>query len=280
MNFEENQGKLKKFHYSSQNNQPYADDAVLTYSEENENDLMFKMKQDLISILSFFHDLDLFISFSKTKFIIFKNEDIKFDKFYIDDKEIQRVQFIKFLGLWIDENLSWKKHIIELKSKISTSISKSVHLTNRVKLMDFYYSEVQSKLMYCLPIWCNSCQADLQQLRQLQNDALKSIMLKNSQVSKHSFYNEKLLSFDHLCVYETLLTLFKIKFGWLQIGLTKIDDEFKVPSFMYKGTRELNKINKFQKLSKEKEFQKKIEKIYFIKRFIKCYVYKNNITFT
>ena len=40
----------------------------------------------------------------------------------INDKELERVGSIKFLGVLLDEHLSWKEHIRYTENKIAKSI--------------------------------------------------------------------------------------------------------------------------------------------------------------
>ena len=47
------------------------------------------------------------------------NIALKLPALFINDKEIERVTSIKFLGVLIDENLTWKEHITVIEIKIS-----------------------------------------------------------------------------------------------------------------------------------------------------------------
>ncbi len=69
---------------------------------------------------------------------------------------IDRVPEFNFLGLIIQENLSWKNHC----DKISNSISKSIGILNRLKhilpqdiKLTLYNSMVISHLNYCILAW-------------------------------------------------------------------------------------------------------------------------------
>ena len=67
----------------------------------------------------------LSVNISKTNYIIFKPRQKKqiFDlNLKINNKEINRVNEVCFLGVILDENLSWKAHISHIAHKISKSI--------------------------------------------------------------------------------------------------------------------------------------------------------------
>ena len=40
----------------------------------------------------------------------------------MNDKKLERVQSVKFLGVLLDEHLSWKEHIRYTKNKMAKSI--------------------------------------------------------------------------------------------------------------------------------------------------------------
>ena len=74
----------------------------------------------------------------------------------IDGHSIAEVQDTKFLGVYIDNKLNWKKDISYLASKISKGtgmIIKATHYLNKNGLIALYYSFVYPYLIYCNFIW-------------------------------------------------------------------------------------------------------------------------------
>ena len=75
----------------------------------------------------------LSLNVKKNKFMIFHyhNKDIsqKIPHLIINEIEIERVTNFNFLGLSINENISWKPHI----NKIASKISKYTGVMNRLK---------------------------------------------------------------------------------------------------------------------------------------------------
>ena len=47
---------------------------------------------------------------------------LKLPPLYINNKIIKRSEHIRFLGIILDENLTWKKHINTIESKIAKNI--------------------------------------------------------------------------------------------------------------------------------------------------------------
>ena len=67
----------------------------------------------------------LSLNVKKTNYILFGRKGKNVQENFclsINGIAIDRVEFTKFLGVYIDENLNWKNHASEKSSKISKSI--------------------------------------------------------------------------------------------------------------------------------------------------------------
>jgi hypothetical protein len=98
----------------------------------------------------------------------------------INNIPIQRVHHIRFLGVIIDDKLTFSQHI----SHISNKISKSIGILNKVKrvlnqesLLMLYNSLIHSYLHYCHLIWGQASRTSLNSLVLLQKKALRIISL-------------------------------------------------------------------------------------------------------
>ena len=64
---------------------------------------------------------------------------------------LERKQSSKYLGVWIDDKLSWNVHISHVYTKIYQGlgiINKLRHLLNSKEIKSIYYSYIQSHLTY------------------------------------------------------------------------------------------------------------------------------------
>ena len=96
----------------------------------------------------------------------------------VNNTEIKRVKSTKFLGIIIDEGLTWKEHI----NHISLKISKSIGVLNNLKLIlplkilvDLYNAMILPHLSYCNIVWGNCATYLLQKLFLLQKRAIRAI---------------------------------------------------------------------------------------------------------
>ena len=71
----------------------------------------------------------------------------------------ERLSFTKFLGVIIDDKLSFIRHITYIKSNISKGLGillKARKYLNRKCLLNLYYAFIYLYLTYCVEVWGNT----------------------------------------------------------------------------------------------------------------------------
>ena len=115
----------------------FIDDTNLFRSDENISELFQQMNKELKSVSTWFKANKLSINIDKTKWPILyptstkRFMPTKFPELFIDGITLERETVTKFLGVIIDENVTWKAHI----NTISTKISKSIGILYRARLI-------------------------------------------------------------------------------------------------------------------------------------------------
>ena len=90
----------------------FADDTNIFIQGKDISQIQNDMNEEMIKISAWLKINKLSLNIDKTHFMLFKGKKIrKGIKIKIDDKVINQVSETKFLGICIDENLSWKSHI-------------------------------------------------------------------------------------------------------------------------------------------------------------------------
>ena len=91
---------------------------------------------------------------------------------------LERVKFTKFLGVLIDECLTWKNHI----DCISKTVSRNIGVINKLKysvptriLHSLYCTLISPYLSYAILIWGNTCKSYLDKLVKLQKWAIRTV---------------------------------------------------------------------------------------------------------
>ena len=106
----------------------FADDTNLFYAERDIKKLFQTVNNELQKISQWFISNKLSINVTKTKYSFFHkpskrdNIPLALPQLYIDNNQIQRSESIKFLGVFLDENLTWKEHIKYIENKIAKNI--------------------------------------------------------------------------------------------------------------------------------------------------------------
>ena len=124
----------------------YADDTNAFYSDKNLKSLTNIMQEEMNKVTNWLNVNKLSINTTKTKYIIFKSSNKKCDteiNIQPNHNTIQQVTHVKFLGVIIDQNLTWKNHInsaLKYIIKATALIAKLRHFTNRNTLKLIYYA--------------------------------------------------------------------------------------------------------------------------------------------
>ena len=101
----------------------------------------------------------------------------------INNQLIKKVKNTKALGVELDENLSWEKHINHISSKISSGIGAIRKMREYVEqdiLIKVYNALIQPYFDYCCEVWDTLNKGLSERLQKFQNRAARLIMnLKN-----------------------------------------------------------------------------------------------------
>ena len=90
----------------------------------------------------------------------------------IDGKSIRKVKEAKSLGLFIDEHLSWTKHIEEISKKISSAIGALKRIRPFISestALQIYQELILPHFDYCRPVWDELSVTLSDKLQKLQN---------------------------------------------------------------------------------------------------------------
>ena len=103
----------------------YADDTTLSTTLNSSAQCPETINIALTNISNWLKLNKLSLNAKKTKMMIFHNKNKKYVTPYlnIDNVPIQQVDTFNFLGLTLDDNLTWKKHISKISSKIARAES-------------------------------------------------------------------------------------------------------------------------------------------------------------
>ena len=138
----------------------FAYDTNLFISDGNTDRLIATVNSDLVCLANWFAVNRLSLNVNKTHFILFSNARKCYDKSRIVVKFngtlLTQVQCAKFLDVYIDEHLSWDKHIQQVTAKVSRNVGVLHKLRYNIPqfcLMLLYNSLILAYLQYCCIVW-------------------------------------------------------------------------------------------------------------------------------
>ena len=155
--------------------------------------------------------------------------------------EIKRENSIKFLGVIIDENLTWKNHIEVVENKISKNIGvlyRASHLLDFKNLLKIYFSFIHVYISYANIAWASTFKTKLQGILKKQKHAARITFHANRLDHSRPLLKEmKALNVYQINLIQTLKFIHKTKYGInLRIFLPKfrkVDNQY--PTTFYQN---------------------------------------------
>ena len=163
----------------------FADDTNLFASAFDLKDLETLINSELEKVKEWCDVNKLSINFSKTYYMIIKssrkisgNMEVKLQSVDGSCHLLRKKDHIKYLGVLIDESLSWKYHISYICSRVSRNIgiiSKLRHYLSIYQLKQIYYNLIYPYLSYPVIAWGSAYKTHLQKLQSKQGYLSRAI---------------------------------------------------------------------------------------------------------
>ena len=179
----------------------FADDTSLLYSPKNPRKVKKHINVDLKKLLKWLKANKIFLNVKKTETILFKttNRKLNYDlKIKLDGKRLSLSSSTKYLGVIINENLSWSKHVELLASKLrrtNGTLSNLRHFVTKDMIRSIYFALFHSHLVYSLEVWGQNLPKN-SRIEKLQKSAVRIITFSDQNShSKPIFYQTKHTNF-------------------------------------------------------------------------------------
>ena len=174
----------------------FVDDTNLLYAEKDLSELEVVANEELLKLCEWLNSNKLSLNVSKSNFVIFHPYQRKLYrevnlKILDNNSEqlvsLERKTYVKYLGVLIDGNLSWKHHINYIFTKISKGIgiiARLRHLVPRTTILNTYRSLIEPYISYGLVAWGQPANAHLNKVVILQKRVLR--LMYFSDYTRHS----------------------------------------------------------------------------------------------
>ena len=164
----------------------FADDTNLFITASNVKVLMTKAKESMKQLSEWFRCNKLTLNTDKTQYSIFtrKRAKIAEECDYIEHEgfKIKRVEHAMYLGLALDDKLSWHHHIAMLTSKLvkyASAFKVIGRLVPNQSRKQLYYAYIYSHIQYGIEVFGQTSIKNLKTVQTMQNRILKILFHKD-----------------------------------------------------------------------------------------------------
>ena len=137
----------------------FADDTNIFAKGKDPSELFNKVNTGMESLCKWFSHNKLTLNFKKTEYVYFGGGGKRVvppGGLKIGGEQIRRVEGARFLGVWIDEGITWNGHIDRVRSRVGQLlgiIGRTSGTIGRESLLKLYNALVLPHLQYCLMAW-------------------------------------------------------------------------------------------------------------------------------
>ena len=195
----------------------FADDTSIFYTHNDISFITTTLNNELQKVSQWLKSNKLVINMSKTNFMVFSNisHNIEDIKIHMNEFQILHTNHTKFLGVHIDESMSWKYHIGEVCAKISQVVGILYRLRNILPpkiLLTIYNTLFLPHISYCTMIWASCPKCYLDRAIKLQKRAVR-LITKSSHYSHSAplFHKLNLLNLHDIMLLQIGIFMYKCK---------------------------------------------------------------------
>lgn len=194
----------------------YADDLCFEHSSNDVDELKEIVTRDLCKFESYMNFNRLSVNVNKTQYMIIGRTNQIVEVRYAG-KMLEKVDKYKYLGLIMNDTLTWKDHVKKISRNLSAlaGVFKKVCniIPNHLK-KSLYNSMFVSNILYCLPIYGCTTNENIIFLQRIQNRALKNLY------NKDRFYSPRNLLLE--LQYPSVMNYFRL-YSMIHVHAIKIN---------------------------------------------------------
>jgi len=172
----------------------FADDTNLFFSDKCISKLQDEANIALIRLHEWFVANKLTLNIDKTCYSIFTNKkSISNVKVLLNNNEIARVVVTKYLGMYLDEKLSWSHHVEYICNKLvrlKGAFNYLADMLTEENIKQLYYAYVFPHVKYGIEIYGTCSDLLMKKLQTEQNKLLKILCRKNRRYPTNQLHSE------------------------------------------------------------------------------------------
>ena len=162
----------------------YADDANIIVTGTSLHEILTEVNCLVSKLVNWVNANGLALNLKKTSYMLFSKRRIESTSIQlrIDSTPIERKTEARFLGVIVDEKLTWTSHIKAVKTKMSQYIGimyKIKYLIPTKARLQIFQSFVQSHLNFCSLVWGFAAKSNIESLFTKQKQGIRAVMPGN-----------------------------------------------------------------------------------------------------
>ena len=199
----------------------FADDGTLTTSGKTITELNDSLQKEIDNVVDWSKSNKMILHPEKTTCMVIaprqkhQISSLKLD-LYVNNNKIQQVDSHKVLGVIIDDELRWDKHIIHVCNKVSRNLYLLFKLTPYIdpdNMKKFFLAHCLSHFNFCSNVWSKAAQCYIKKANSLHRRAANLLLPSDTISTDEKLQKLELLPLNKQFMYNTLITTYKAHTG-------------------------------------------------------------------
>ena len=159
----------------------FADDVSFYTTGKTVNEVQSKLQKQVNSVGEWYNSNKLSLNADKSNVVLVhtkRNREIDKLDITLNEKNLEQVSTVKYLGIKLNENLSWKNQIEFVCKKVSPQLAALRRLSGQVPcniLSQIYLTVIQPSIDYGSIVWGNYPDIYKNRIQGLQNNAARTV---------------------------------------------------------------------------------------------------------
>jgi len=158
----------------------YADDANIIICGNDLSEIESKFNTLSTTLEGWVSANGLALNLKKKNYMIFSSRKVTLPFLpTIANRQLERKETARFLGVIVDEKLSWRQHLAAIKAKMGRYVGVMFKLKGILPIMarkNIFHSFVQSHINYCALVWGLGPKSNIEPLFREQKKAMRALM--------------------------------------------------------------------------------------------------------
>ena len=253
----------------------YADDTLIYCNGDTMVDVQEKLQNCVDDVSEWYQRNNIVVNTDKSCAMVVRSRRIIPNHpldINVNNRKLEQVKVMNYLGMEIDEALTWNEHITKLCKKLAFKVSKLARLKkflDKDTLKKIYNATIQPCIDYAISVWGSTTNYNLNRVQRLQNHCARIIENNFDYINVRGLELVSIIGWMNIrerFLYFQILLIFKCIYGLAPTYLTNNvifdfevsnrttrshemnlymnvpDNEFHKNMLFYSGAREWNKL--------------------------------------